>query len=48
MFLKIYSRAISLKYLSDTISCKFDIFFWGGYWVLELVINTPSVLIAYT
>ena len=49
MFLKIYSRAISLKYLSDTISCKFDIFFGGGgYWVLELVINTPSVLIAYT
>ena len=29
MFLEIYNRAISLKYLSDTISCKFDIFLVG-------------------
>ena len=29
MFLKIYSRAISLEYLPNTICCKFDIFLVG-------------------
>ena len=29
MFLEIYSWAISLEYLSDTVCCKFDIFLVG-------------------